>query len=237
METKTLIAVVTCRTRLHTWAQCIRDTWMPLVPKDRADVVFFIGRREGLHDTALDILPTNVVSLDCNDAYEGLPDKVKSIARWAKARGYSYMLKCDDDVVLKPVALLNSGYNLSDYTGRANRPPQPYVVPMGFNYWLSKKCIEIVSEAPLPANFDDEKWVARNLWNHGIELVDDLRYALHTKLLEPPPPKRPIRAPSRLVYVDPEKEPNYFSRCIYLQEPLDVKLAEFKKVFARYGGI
>jgi len=229
VDQKSLIAIVTCRARLKTWVEVIRDTWLPSVPKDKADARFFVGRGE------LEV-PEDVVQLDCNDAYEGLPEKVRAIARWAKAREYAFMLKCDDDVMLKPTALLNSGYELYDYSGRANRPPQPYVVPMGFNYWLSKKCIEIVSEAPLPENFDDEKWVSKTLWKHGIVLVDDVRYALHTKLIDPP--KRALRSPRsprRDLYIIPEKEPDYFSRCIYLQEELDVKLEEFKKVFNKYG--
>ena len=226
VETKTLIAIVTCHSRLSSWDQAIRDTWLPLVPT-KADAVFFVGRGETQ-------APKDVVELDCNDKYEGLPEKVRAIARWAISHDYDFMLKCDDDVVLKPAALLTSGYEKHDYIGRANRPPQPYVVPMGFNYWLSKRCMEIISKAELPGNFDDEKWVAKNLWDHGIVLVDDQRYALHTKLLDPP--KRSLRAPRRETFIVPTLEPEYFSRCIYLPETIEVKLAEFKKVFNKYGG-
>lgn len=231
METKTLIAVVTCWSRLDSWAQCVRDTWLPLVPKSKADAVFFVGRGDAE-------LPEKTVKLECDDSYQGLPEKVREIARWAKEHEYDFMLKCDDDTVVDPARLLSSRYEDHEYIGRANRPPQPYVVPMGFNYWLSKKCIEIVSESPLPldGSNDDEKWVAKNLWDHGIALTDDFRYALHTKLLEPP--KRELRNPRALrrdFYIPlPEKEPDYCSRCIYLQESLEVKLEEFKKVFDRY---
>lgn len=228
MEKKTLIAIVTCKTRLNTWAQSIRDTWFPLVPKSKADVQFFVGR-------GVSQIPNDVVKLDCDDSYQGLPDKVRAITRYAKERKYDFLLKCDDDVVLNPIKLLSSGYDKYEYSGRANRPPQPYVVPMGFNYWLSGKCIEIMASTPLPENFDDEKWVAKTLWEHGIALVDDERYVLHTKLLTSL--KRSLRAPKREIYIVPKKEPEYFSRCIYLQEELSVKLEEFKKVFAKYGGV
>jgi len=229
VETKTLIAVVSCWSRLDTWVQCIRDTWMPLVPKDKADIVVFVGRGKGTPSEG-------VVELECDDSYQGLPEKVRAIARWASMQGYNFMLKCDDDTVLNPVKWLASGYDKHDYSGRENRPPQPYVIPMGFNYVMSRKCMNIISKAPLPGNFDDEKWVAKNLWDHGISLVDDKRYTLHIKLLGHVD-KRPLRAPKRNVYITPGKEPEYFSRCIYLQEPLDVKLQEFKKVFAKYGGV
>jgi hypothetical protein len=199
-----------------------------LVPTEKADAIFFVGRGETE-------VPIDVIELDCDDSYQGIPEKVREIARWAKAKGYTFMLKCDDDVVLRPSALLYSGYEKYEYSGRANRPPQPYTVPFGFNYMLNKKCIDIISEAPLPdGSNDDEKWVAKNLWDHGIELTDDSRYFLHSKLLEPPVnARRPLRAPIRPTpYV--EKEPEYFSRCIYLFTDLDTKLEEFKKVFNRF---
>jgi hypothetical protein len=190
--------------------------------------MFFVGRGESsvLSDT---------VELDCDDSYLGLPEKVRSIARWAKEHEYNFMLKCDDDVVIRPLELLTmSGYQLFEYSGRANRPPQPYVVPMGFNYWLSKKCMGIVSEADLPTygDNDDEKWVASVLWKHGISLTDDLRYGLHYQLLTPTT-KRPLRAPRRPVPIE-AAEPEYFSRCIHLPLDMDVKLAEFQRVFNRY---
>lgn len=231
MEKKTLIAIVTARHRLDTWVQYVRDTWFPLVPKGKADVYFFVGRGERE--------VKGVVELDCDDSYQGLPEKVRAICRWAKEHEYDFMLKCDDDVVLNPVALLSSGYEKHKYSGRANRPPQPYTVPMGFNYWLSKECIEIVSKAPLSdsGSNDDEKWVAKNLWEHGIELKDDQRYHLHFRPLEPVT-KRSLRAIIRPgAFVDPSKpEPVYFSRCIHIGGEQHVKLAEFKKVFNKYGG-
>lgn len=232
MEKKTLIAIVTCRTRAHSWAQAIRDTWLPLVPPEKADVRFFVGRGDL-------VVPEYVVQLDCLDDYQSLPDKVRSIARWAKEHGYDFMLKCDDDCVIKPVELLSSGYENYEYSGKANRPPQPYVVPMGFNYWLGKKSIGIVSEAPLPEDFDDEKWVAKTLWDHGIVLTNDDRYYLH---VDPFPvavidtytrrAARPLRAVPRPTVTPFERK--YFSRCIHIAGEQHTKLEEFRKVFIRY---
>jgi hypothetical protein len=181
-------------------------------------------------------MPPDVVALDCDDSYMGLPEKIRAMARWAVEHEYDFALKSDDDTVLRPAAILASGYEKHEYSGKANRPPQPYTVPFGFNYWLSKKCLKIISEAELPVfgDNDDEKWVASKLWDYGIELYDDARYCLHHQLMTPTE-HRPLRAPRRDVpRVAPEIE--YFSRCIHLPYDQDVKLAEFKKVYHRYGG-
>ncbi len=227
METKTLIAVISCRSRLQTWVKAIRETWLPLVPVHRADVKFFVGRGEGS-------VPEDAVVLDCDDSYMGLPEKVRAMARWAVEYEYDFALKNDDDVILRPAALLSSGYEKHEYSGKANRPPQPYTVPFGFNYFLSKKCLKIVAEAELPETNDDEKWVAKNLWDHGIELHDDPRYCLHSQLMTPIE-RRPLRAPKRDI-PNFAPEPEYLSRCIHLPYDEDVKLAEFKRVYHRYGG-
>ena len=165
---KTLIAIVNARHR-DEWRNAIRTTWLPQVPKFRADAFFFVGRGEG------NVAAPDVVELDCSDAYEHLPEKIRAIAKWADSNDYGFMLKCDDDCVVRPHSLLDSEYFLHDYTGRANRPPQPYIVPCGFNYWISNKCMKIVADASLPedGSLDDEKWVAKNLWDHGIALHDD----------------------------------------------------------------
>ena len=95
---KTLIAVVSAHHRIH-WRDCIRDTWLPLVPVTQADVKFFMGRGDSL-------LKNDEVTLNCDDSYLGLPEKVREIARWALSHGYDYMLKCDDDTVIRPELLL-----------------------------------------------------------------------------------------------------------------------------------
>jgi len=227
---RTLIAVITARHR-QDWRDSIRSTWLPRVPKDKADVVFFMGNGEPRE------FEKDEVALDCSDKYEHMPEKIKAVAKWAHEHGYDFMLKCDDDVILNPTALLNSGYNLRDYSGRANRPPQPYVVPMGFNYWLSKKCMAIVIDAPLPpdGSNDDEKWVAKHLWDKDIKLFDDRRYHLHLwKYVNTEDTRRPLRAPKRDKIVTPDFEANGFSWCIHIAAEQSEKLSEFKKVFDRH---
>ena len=230
---KSLIAIVNARHR-QVWRDAIRGTWLKQVPRDKCDVFFFMGRgepREFLKDE---------VELDCSDTYEHLPEKVRSIARWAIEKNcYHHVLKCDDDVVLRPNDLLNSGFEKYDFSGKANRPPQPYVVSFGFNYWLSRKSTMVVAESSLPADGsnDDEKWVAKNLWDNGITLVNDDRYRLHTGWeVYPEIIYRRALRPARVIA--PIKDPQMVSRCIHIEGhgiTEEQKLKEFRTVFLKYG--
>lgn len=232
---KSLIAIVNARHRQSTWANIIRETWLPLVPADKADALFFVGRGT---PGDLNELPKDTVVLDCDDSYQGLPDKVRAIMRWAHEHGYGHVLKCDDDTVLDVIRMLASDYNQYEYSGKGNRPVTkdiPYVVPMGFNYWVSRKCMAVLLDAPLPENSnDDEKWVAHNIWYKlGIPLHDDQRYRLHygTLVSRPIRINRPIKQTFNHVF------PGEFSWCVFLEGnsgdriPVEQKLAEFRKIF------
>jgi hypothetical protein len=207
------------------------------VPSDKADAFFFVGRGAPVDD------PENIVELNCHDTYMGLPEKVRAIVRWAYDKGYDYVLKCDDDCVLNPVALLDSDYRDHDYTGRANRPPTnivPCWVPTGFNYWISRKGMECILDATLPSEGnDDEKWVALLLHGKsGITLHDDLRYKLQYGQIYSRP-LRPVVQINRPLRVNPNSDtfPGTFSWCIFLEGnsgnsiSIDKKVAEFHKVF------
>jgi hypothetical protein len=238
---KSLIAVVNACHR-NEWRQAIRDTWKPLVPADKADVLFFVGTKD-----RMDEIPQgeDVVALDCPDGYMFLPEKVRAIARWAVDKEYSHVMKCDDDTVLMPEGLLGSEYEKYDYVGRANRPPVPEVpcwVPMGFNYWMSKRALKLLVDEPLFENSnDDEKWVAMMLHKGGIDLHDDVRYRLHYGV-SLATPNRPLRAPKRpLTPLNArnrmDEYPGTFSWCIFVEGfsgnriPLEFKIKEFHKVF------
>lgn len=189
-------------------------------------------------------LPADTVELDCDDSYQGLPEKVRAIARWAHAHGYDYMMKCDDDTILLPNAVLASGYDNYPYTGRQNRLPNredSFVVPMGFAYWLSRECMGYLIDAELPkGSNDDERWVAKVLYTHGIVLHDDGRYYLHLGGLVDPT-KRPLRVYRPLNNVRHRPvPPQAFAWCVFLEGnsgsriPTEVKLAEFRRIFTSY---
>lgn len=231
---KVLLAVVSARHREH-WRQAIRDTWKPLVKG--AEVLFFVGRGEpyAFHE--------DVIQLDCDDSYFGLPSKVLAIANWARVRFYDFILKIDDDTVINPELLLRSGFDSYPYSGRPNRKPTfttPFWVPTGFCYWMNRQCMEHLSVEPLPKNNDDEFWVANCLYNHGIMLSHDRRYRLHTGEFPTDGPKRALRLPKDAPVVDSAPAVGEFAWAIYLESganpriPDPVKLEEFHKVFNRY---
>ena len=229
---RTLIAVVTAHHR-KCWREAIRDTWLSYVPPDKADVRFFMGRGS---------VPEHPdeIALDCDDSYMGLPEKVREIARWALANGYEYMLKCDDDTVIRPEALLMSGYQYYPYSGKLNRNLDGFTVPVGFNWWISKECMQIVSNAELPpGDNDDEKWVAWNLHLHGIHLHHDQRYELYMGEIPDRPASRLYR-PLRPPKVDAiENNKQAFSWTIFLEAnsgsgiPIETKIKEFYKVWSK----
>ena len=225
---RSLIAVVSCHKRKE-WQDAIRSTWFHKVPEG-TDVKFFIGRGESQY-------APGEVMLDCDDSYQGLPEKVQSIVRWALAEGYDYVLKLDDDVVLNPKAMLESDYRDHPYVGvEGHRPtPQrPYTVPSGFAYWMNKKCMELVAKEPLPSDNYDEGWVAGILHAHGIDLTNDPRYYIYLPMVRNTPP-RFGRVPTRL-YIEPVD--GTFAWCPYFEPnggtkySLSTKIEEFKKVFA-----
>ena len=111
MTQRTLIAVINARHR-EAWRTAVRSTWMHQVPKNLCDVFFFMGNGEPRE------FAEDEIALDCSDRYEHLPEKVRAITRWALEREYAHMLKCDDDVVLLPKALLASGYEQYDFSGK-----------------------------------------------------------------------------------------------------------------------
>ncbi len=202
---KTLLAIVNARHRAD-WRDIIRKTWLPQVPRDHTDVFFFVGNGSPISD------PEGVVELNCSDEYKNLPEKVRSIARWASEQGYDHVLKIDDDVVLRPQMFLGSGFDKHDFSGGVNRPG-PCPVTFGFCYILSRKSMELVKSHSLPHDFDDEKWVAHVLHAHGIQLMNADGYTLHQRITDDPTVKI-----ARCVHLD----------CTHTQEQ---KLQEFQKIF------
>jgi galactosyltransferase len=237
---KVLLAVVSCHRRTE-FSDAVRKTWLPRVPKE-VDVKFFLGT-----GVSRDLREDEVL-LDCDDSYKGLPNKVQEIVRWAYTNGYDYVLKCDDDVVMNPESVLSSDFTAYDFTG----PQNPWVkageirTPWGFCYWLSRKAMKLVVEAPLPGqqgsvhsykHNNDEAWISTVLYVNGIHLHDEQRYFLHRgKPLNLRPLNRPLRAPKRPVPVEDIAPQGTFAWCIYIDSgqhnvPPGIMLEEFHKVY------
>lgn len=243
---KLLIAVISCHARPD-FSDLIRKTWAPLVKG--ADLKFFIGR--GPHEPLED-----EVVLDCDDGYMGLPDKVRAIMRWSLEHGYDYTLKCDDDVVIIPDAMLTSDFTMHDFTGCADPAVKDgeILTPWGFCYWLSRRAMELVASSALPGepgsthsyvHNNDEAWVSTVLYVNHILLHGDERYYLHRGSLPvvnpvTVPGRRSLR-PNRLNKSYTEKPlPNgAFAFCVYLNwkgwhaTPDEELHEEFRNIFIR----
>lgn len=106
-----LYVFISCRSRLK---QCLpRITKMM---KDIGSDDYIVV--EGGTETKVD---KHLVQIDCNDYYEGLPEKViktfKFVHDNASFRGYTYFCKLDDDMVIKQ---LLHPKQLNDYSGKVN---------------------------------------------------------------------------------------------------------------------
>ena len=227
---KTLIALITCHSR-GAYADAQRDTWVKKLPEN-LEYRFFLGpsSREPKEDE---------VFLDCDDSYGGLPSKVRAVVRWAVEHGYDYVVKIDDDTVLNPSAFLNSGYERYDFTGHVNDDKSKVLIPWGFLYVLSKRSMEIMAQAPLPPNNNDEAWTANTLVGHGIGLHNEPRYYLHRGKRRDFIPKapRPLRAPPRLTLMEEDTPGNGIAYAVFLHwsgfhaTPDEVNIKEYYKLY------
>jgi len=242
---KLLIAIVSCHSRPG-FSQLIRETWGPIVKG--ADLKFFMGcgPNQPLEDE---------VVLNCDDSYSGLPDKVRAIVRWSLEHGYDYILKCDDDVVIVPDAMLSSDFHKYDFVGCADPAVKTgeILTPWGFCYWLSHRAMELVANAPLPGELgsthayvhnNDEAWVSTVLYVNKIFLHGDERYYLHRGKLEIPKVetdgRRSLR-PNRLhkSYTEKPIPVGTFAFCVHLNwkgwhaTPEEELHDEFRKIFVR----
>jgi hypothetical protein len=244
-----LLALVSCHKR-EEFSNAIRSTWLPQVPPG-LDVKFFRGR-----GATRDPLPDEVF-LDCGDAYLDLPEKVQAIVKWAHEKGYDYVAKCDDDVVVKPREWY-AGFLRTDFSGWQDPGCKPGEIrtPWGFFYVMSRRVMELVIEAPLPGrpgahhNYvhgNDEAWVSSVLHYQGIFLTSDPRYFLF--LGEKPKPesshgqwveghKRALRPrPPRFSPLPKSPVLDWFAACVYLNwtgwhnTGPEVILREFHKIF------
>jgi Galactosyltransferase len=227
------LAIVNCHSR-EEYSAAIRNTWLPSTPSE-LDVRFFRGRgatREPLADE---------VFLDCRDDYEGLPNKVQEIVRWAHDHEYEYVAKVDDDVVVRPKEWLY-GFHRCDFTGcrEAACKPNEIQTPYGFFYVLNRKTMELVMNAPLPTHGNDEAWVSTVLYTNGIFLSHDARYYLH-RGDQPKSNIRPLRAPRRDRPLGIGPVPDAFAWCVYLnwngfhQTPQDILMKEYHCLYERYA--
>jgi hypothetical protein len=142
------------------------------------------------------------------------------------------MVKIDDDVVVKPSSFLASGFQNHDFVGHSNDDQGGPRTPWGFFYALSRRSMDIMANAPLPPNNNDELWIAYTLARNGIGLHHEPRLYLQKQRIMPPK-KRPLRAPPRptTYYLNPA--PGTFAWCVYISGCSPEKLQEYMKIWER----
>lgn len=239
---KPLIALISCHAR-QAYADVQRSTWIPRIPEG-VDYKFFRGRgaqRETLADE---------IFLDCDDSYEGIPNKVQEVMRWSLAHGYDFTLKCDDDVLLLPEKFSRSGFERFDFVGNIIGDGGQSMVPWGFCWVLSRRSMEVICNSPLPTGptkfvihpehvvdieaRNDEFWVASTLLRYGIRLTSDERYRTH-KVGDAELLASLTRPNGPLLY--PEADPTVFAYCMFYEQGKkssdEENLSEMKKIWER----
>ena len=171
---KILVAIVSCHA-LEARRAAIRSTWLPELAS-LVDYKFIVGKGP------VPVEP-DVLQLDADDSYAGLPAKTREISRYALAQCYTHVFKCDDDVYVQPGRLLASkSWELGNYVGRKRGPSGNYPAPYasGFSYWLDETAMKVIASAPLTEDQAEDRWVANTLFKVGIQCSPDYRYVVLT---------------------------------------------------------
>jgi hypothetical protein len=165
-----------------------RETWLRDIKPFSASLSyrFFYGapvRSDGHPDE---------VFLDVPDDYEHLSRKVQAICKYALDRGYDYLYKCDDDTAVFVDRLMRSGFENCDQMGfsdcRHKRRGCSCYIRGGPGYWLSRRAMQLVVDAPA-CNLAEDLWVGKVLRESALPGVIDVKRLGHPGYLpgETPP--------------------------------------------------
>lgn len=186
MTGRTLIAVVSCALYPQRRA-AIRETWaaQPLPPG--TDLLFFRGINPvEVYEPA----EPGLVILLAADDYTHLPEKTYALAMYAVERGYTRLIKVDDDTYLRLPDALSALHGADCIAFKRDNPPHnarvPY--PQGGCYALSERSLlAVVSEPGLFSTGLEDAAVGRALNCHGIEITHSPRIKTDYRLGKPQP--------------------------------------------------
>lgn len=164
---KILFAILSCHS-LQQYEPSLRETWIKELPG--IDHKFFLG----LPSLSSPLLPDEVL-LEVDDSFQGITEKSVAMHRWALEHGYDYVVKVDLDTFVRPVELLQSGFEQFDYTGGQNTQGVAFASG-GSGYWLSRRALQIVVDAKITPGPAEDLHVATVLNDQGITLHADNRY-------------------------------------------------------------
>lgn len=152
-----LVAVVTCGMRKR-YADAQRKTWAQHAWF--GDVRFFLAKQTREPEA-------DEVFLEVDDEYGSLPKKVQAVHRWACDNGYDWVLKLDDDVLLFPTRVIRPK---GGYAGWIQEPQGGFVYCAGMAYWLARREMEIMADAPIAETVTGEDlWTGIILQAHGVK--------------------------------------------------------------------
>lgn len=118
--------------------------------------------------------------LGVGDGYQDLPAKTRTIASYARDHGYDWLLIVDDDVFIKVERLTIPTHG--DYLGKLLPEQADEANPLycaGAFYWLSKRAISLVADAPLTNRLAEDQWVGDVLRANSIHPVCDPQFTLY----------------------------------------------------------
>ena len=167
---KVLIAILSCHS-LRYCEQSLRDTWIPEIPAG-VDYKFFLGRREGVHDSSLFLLEKDEVKLGVGDGWYDIARKTVEVYKWALECGYDYVFKCDTDTLVRPELLLKSGFEAYPFSGGQNC----HFASGGSGYWLSRASMETITNSPVKYGPEEDLNTAETLAEKGVYVHHDERY-------------------------------------------------------------
>lgn len=194
MVSKNLVVILSCSAHaLNGYNQVMRDTWLKHVD----DYKFFMGsgkpsgedetllwmsweksgvyKNKAVKDPSLKdyALKQDEVILDVPDNYTHVGYKLRGACRWALEKGYDYIFQGIIDTFAIPQRLLSSGFEKHDYVGSANN--ERTSLGGGAGFWLSKKAMQILADAPV-THWAYDAWSGEVLLKNGIQITHDPRY-------------------------------------------------------------
>ena len=175
------VALLSCQANAYR-RDAQRELWVEDLKRLKIPYLYFLGGETyGANDEII---------LNVDDDYRHLPEKVRAMFSWILQSDIKpdWILKVDDDVLLRPDALLNNQYYRADYrplplpnwemnfpqAGHKEHPIGGVLdlagrFNIGGGYLLSAKAAKIVAEAQIPkGQVYEDRFVCQVLKDNGI---------------------------------------------------------------------
>ena len=162
-----------------------KETWLKNVPPDGAtDAVFceeFPVCYKGFFDAELGLTEIN----QHDNAHDPIRTwRTKLMVKYAYDNGYDYIFRVDSDAYVWINRLWTCGFQNHDYMGWCLQAPQGEwcvnTAHGGVGFFLSRKAMEIVMNAPVEKYADGkywgDLWAGQQLYKRGIHCHRDKRF-------------------------------------------------------------